>query len=124
MLQPHWQGHRHAITPTAQVLSNIGIELTEGQTALDGTVRIDLATAREDSSSGGGLAVLRLGPRQHSRSAPFLLQGSVLLQRRLLQMEGWRVVALPWYQWAVLHSGEDRLIHMYTQLQAAGVEVV
>lgn len=50
-------------------------------------------------------------PATHSRCArlslsansmPFLPLGSSLLARRALEMYGWNVVVLPWYEWATL----------------------
>jgi hypothetical protein len=69
------------------------------------------------------VAILREGPKQYTRSTPYLPLGDTLLTHALLRSHGWCVVRLPWYEWRMLGSDADQVAYLYSKLIEAGVEV-
>ncbi len=46
-----------------------------------------------------------------------------VLVRRLLAEDGWRVVPLAWFEWALMHTEEEQLAWVCSALEAAGVRL-
>jgi len=40
------------------------------------------------------------GPASYTRTQPYTLLGFAALRHRLLEVEGWKVVCVPFYEWS------------------------
>lgn len=96
----------------------MGLILVEGVGALPGpSLAVDLAAV---DSAGERVAVIRAGRGHYCRSVPFHLQGNHQLQVALLREDGWKVVVVPWFEWALQTSPEQQLMYMYERLMGEG----
>ncbi|KAL6764911.1 hypothetical protein V8C86DRAFT_2465513 [Haematococcus lacustris] len=103
-----------------QALDEMQLWAAEDGTAVDGSVAVDLALVTPSCK----VAILRLGPRQHTRTSPYLALGSTLLTQRVLELDGWVVISVPWFEWRMHHGLEEQLAYLYGKVAAAGVKIL
>ncbi len=125
-----------------QVLGSCGVEAQSGRSLLDGALPLglsattpgqpplavlyqvgaswmDASTSSLASLRDGCCACCAQGTGAYSRTAPYLPLPSRLLQQQLLQRRGWRVLTLPWFEWALqvrLHMESAKKVHWPEQL--------
>ncbi len=46
--------------------------------------------------------------------------GPSLLKRRMMALSGWRVAAVPYFEWTLLRPGFERQLYVYAALQVGG----
>ena len=58
------------------------------------------------------------GPSHYCRDSRRVL-GNTLFKERLLGQLGWHVLVVPYYEWAELHSDQDRRAYLTEKLESA-----
>ena len=93
------------LDPTWQVLG--GEHLTK-----DKLFSMDVAMLVQ----GVKVAVEADGPTHYSINTPFHVMGSTTARNRFLQRRGWRVLCVPYYEWARLSSDGAKSQYLKTRL--------
>ena len=122
-----------------QVLEEMGCEPLEGLPVLGGALLADLALTSAPGGSTSKVAVQRQGGLDGggggqgggmggslssglSRNAPHEVLGEAVVERRLLELAGWRVVPVERHVWKVWEGPEEQLMYMHARLAEGAAE--
>ncbi|GAX77288.1 hypothetical protein CEUSTIGMA_g4734.t1 [Chlamydomonas eustigma] len=107
-------------------LEELGCQPTEGIPVLGGAAVVDVAVMDTSLSLIGSkrLAVQRCGKNMYSRNPPHNELGESILERRLLQLGGWRVVSVSFHQWGLWEGAEEQLMYLSSRLLSLNEESI